>query len=133
MNADQILNAIEAEYKYWRDHTDDKNEGVAWQAMGAVGACANLLAVGSGVMQERDAEAPGSDDGLKLLPCPFCGGKAVSCFYSEWGQSYAIRCDDCKFQLHSESGVHRVPREIELMWNRRRLTTIVPETPKAGG
>ena len=54
--------------------------------------------------------------GIKLKPCPFCGGKA-----SIWGKDYNIKVAGCNniFGCGAEGGMACTEREAADKWNRR--------------
>lgn len=53
--------------------------------------------------------------GLKLKPCPFCGGKAEAVVDNETEVLFLIQCTECKAQTAESEFLY----SAEYDWNRR--------------
>jgi hypothetical protein len=74
---------------------------------------------------------------VKLLPCPFCGGEAISrglVIHPEQGceailaDDGFIHCDQCHVMLCAPAGFGNV--DVKAVWNRRAMTVEYSNTRK---
>ena len=70
----------------------------------------------------------------KLLPCPFCGGKAKLSSYrtSEDSEGCSVHCKQCEVRTTEFEDAYAPTGNAADAWNRRATTDPTPETSLAG-